>query len=174
MTAEFQAARARAEAAKDAIAVAGLGGRDAERQAASAAVQAANASRAEAKWRLDERTVTAKVAGKVEEVFHRRGEFVNAGAPVLAILPQNAVKVRFFVPQSDLQDLSIGATVSVSADGLERPVEARITHIASEAEFTPPVIYSAESRDKLVFLIEAKPVGGDFLRPGLPVNVAIP
>lgn len=174
VTADFQAALARVEAAKDAIAVAELGGRDAERQAASAATLAAEAARAEAEWRLAERAVTAKAAGKVEQVFHREGEFIGAGAPVLAILPENGVKVRFFVPQADLPNLSIGAPVMIAADGFAAPIEAHITHISAEAEFTPPVIYSAEARDKLVFLIEAKPAGDAPLRPGLPVNVSRP
>jgi len=172
--ADFEAAEARVAAARDAIAVAELGGRDAERQAASAATLAAVAARAEAQWRLDERSVTAKVAGRVEEVFHREGEYVGAGAPVLAILPDGAVKVRFFVPQADLSQFSVGALVLIAADGLEAGVQARITHIAAEAEFTPPVIYSAESRDKLVFLVEAKPDETVNLRAGLPVDVSLP
>lgn len=174
VVADYEAAQARVAAAKEAIAVAELGGREAERKAASAATLAALAARAEAKWRLDERNVTAKTAGRVEEVFHRQGEFAAAGAPVIAILPENGLKIRFFVPQADLSVFSIGAPVRVTADGLAAPIEARITHIASEAEFTPPVIYSASSRDKLVFLIEAKPVGSAPLRPGLPVEVSTP
>ncbi|WDI32742.1 HlyD family efflux transporter periplasmic adaptor subunit [Hyphococcus flavus] len=172
VTADYQAAVARVEAAKDAIAVAELGGRDAERQAASAATLAAVAARAEAEWRLTERKVKAKASGSVEEIFHREGEFVNAGAPVLAILPDNGIKVRFFVPQAEVSNFRVGASVLITADSVGDPIEARVTYIATEAEFTPPVIYSANARDKLVFLIEAKPVDASNLRPGLPVDVA--
>lgn len=174
VVADYESALARVNAAKEEIAIAELGGRDAEKEAASAATLAAIAARAEAEWNLKERTVTAKSAGRVEEIFHRKGEFVNAGAAVAAILPEGGVKIRFFVPQADLPDFSIDGTVRIMADGVDAPREARITHIASEAEFTPPVIYSAGSRDKLVFLIEAKPLNPEGLRPGLPVEVSAP
>ena len=93
---------------------------------------------------------------------------------MLAILPEDGVKIRFFVPQAELPKFAVDGLVTISADGFDAPIEARVTHIAAEAEFTPPVIYSAEAREKLVFLIEAKPVGDARLRPGLPVNVSLP
>lgn len=175
VVADYEAAIARVKAAEEEIAVAKLGGRDARRAAAYAAEAAAEGSLAEAEYRLDQRTVTAQVSGRIEEVFHRKGEYVNAGAPVLALLPdQGAMKARFFVPQAELDKFSVGGTVLLHADGLDNPVEADITHIAKEAEFTPPVIYSAKSRDTLVFLIEAKPAEETSLRPGLPVEVSLP
>ena len=174
VVADFEAAQARVNAAKDAIEVAQLGGRDAERVAADAATQAAEATRDEARWRLGQRAVTAKVAGRVEEVFHREGEFVSAGSPVLALLPENAIKVRFFVPQDEKPKFTLGADVNLHADGVATPVTARISFIAREAEFTPPVIYSVDAREKLVFLVEARPVDPAGLRPGLPVDVLLP
>lgn len=59
-------------------------------------------------------------------------------------------------------------------DGTETPAVARITFIAREAEYVPPVIYSAESRQKLVFLVEARLDDPDALRPGQPVDVRRP
>ena len=47
-------------------------------------------------------------------------------------------------------------------------------YIAREPQFTPPVIYSLDERDKLVFLIEARPLDPENLRPGLPVTVKLP
>lgn len=174
VTAAYEAAQARVKAAEDAIKVARLGGRDAERDAAGAARSAAEASLAEAAWRLGERSVAARRSGRVEEVFHRQGDYVRAGAAVLALLPEDGIKARFFVLQAALPAFQIGGRVMLRADGAPDPIEARITHIASEAEFTPPVIYSAGSREKLVFLIEAKPVQAASLRPGLPVDVVLP
>ena len=172
--ANYRAAQARAAAAEDAIAVAKLGGREGRRTAAGAAADAALASVDEARWRLDQRAVRAETAGTVEAVYHREGEFVPAAAPVLALLPEGALKARFFVPQADLSAFAVGDVVSVQADGVAEPVDAIITYIAREAEFTPPVIYSAASRDKLVFLIEARPQDATALKPGLPVDVIAP
>src|SRR5205085_42793 len=54
-------------------------------------------------------------------------------------------------------------------------VAASVTSGAAQAEFTPPVIYSKESRAKLVFLVEAKPAEADApkLHPGQPVDVTL-
>ena len=174
VTADYQAALAREQAAREAIRIANLASRDGAREAASAAETAARSALAQAEWRLSERSVTAKISGRIEDVFHREGEFVRAGAPVAAILPVDAMKVRFFVPQMMVPELAIGENVLVKADGNETPIPATISYIASEAEFTPPVIYSAGSREKLVFLIEARLNGGAALHPGLPVDVSLP
>ena len=48
---------------------------------------------------------------------------------------------------------------------------ATISYVSSRAEFTPPVIYSRGSRDRLVFLVEARPDNPAQLTPGLPVDV---
>ena len=62
------------------------------------------------------------------------------------------------------------------SDTKEIAIDATITFIAPQAEFTPPVIYSKESRAKLVFLVEAKPAASDAMRlhPGQPVDVKLP
>lgn len=172
--ANYRAAQARVAAAEDAIAVAKLGGREGRRSAAGAAADAALAAVAEAQWRLDERAVTAETAGTIEAIYHRKGEFVGAAAPVLALLPDDALKVRFFVPQADLSKIAIGDSMALRVDGTEDPIDATVSFIAKEAEFTPPVIYSAASRDKLVFLVEARPTDPAGLKPGLPVDVIAP
>lgn len=174
VAANYNAAQARVAAAEDAIAVAKLGGREGRRSAADAAADAAIASVREAQWRLDERTVFAETAGTVEEIFHRKGEYVGPATPVLAILPDAGLKVRFFVPQAALSNIALGETVEIRTDGADESITAKVSFIAQEAEFTPPVIYSAGSREKLVFLVEARPETVSGLRPGLPVDVIAP
>ena len=171
VTANYSSAMARVKAAEEEITVAKLGGRDAAQEAAAAAAAAAKAGQAQAEWVLSQRRVTAKISGQIEDVYHREGEFVSAGRPVVSILPPSALKVRFFAPQEDLPLYAVGDEIEVNADGLLAPVTATISYIATEAEFTPPVIYSVGSREKLVFMIEAR-LGEDInLRPGLPVDV---
>lgn len=172
--ADYRAAQARVTAAEDAIAVANLGGRDGRRSAAGAAADAALASVDEARWRLEQRAVRAETAGVIEAIYHRKGEFVAAAAPVLALLPGNALKVRFFVPQAELSGFAVGDAISIRADGAQGVRSASVSFIAREAEFTPPVIYSAASRDKLVFLVEARLHDATGLKPGLPVDVIAP
>jgi HlyD family secretion protein len=83
--------------------------------------------------------------------------------------------VRFFVPQSELSLLPIGQGVTIRCDGCAATVAATVSYVATEPEYTPPIIYSNENRSKLVFMIEARPVEvqRDALRPGQPVEVAL-
>jgi HlyD family secretion protein len=116
---------------------------------------------------------TAPAAGTIEQVFHRQGEVVAAGAPIVALLPPQNMKVRFFAPEASLAQLPVGARVMVSCDGCAEPVPARVSFVAREPQFTPPVIYSLEEREKLVFLVEARFEGATPIRPGMPVDVRI-
>jgi len=144
-------------------------GRDAERKAADSEVETARASLAQAAWRLEQKSVAAPVAGLVQDTYFVEGEWVPAGRPVVSLLPPGNIKVRFYVPEAVLASLSIGKAVQVSCDGCS-PVNGKISYISSQAEYTPPVLYSKESRSKLVFLVEARLDGGA-LRPGQPVDV---
>lgn len=141
---------------------------------ASAALENAKARIAKADYQLSQRRIPAPRSGTVEEVFYRTGEFVAAGAPIYALLPDDGLKVRFFVPQSHLPRMAPGKDVELKVDGLADPVRARIFFIAREAEFTPPVIYSKDVRNKLVFLIEARLEDGASLQAGQPVTVKVP
>lgn len=125
-----------------------------------------------AKTRLERRTIKSPAAGVVQQVYFREGELVVAGRPILALLPPGNVKVRFYVPQAMLPRISIGDTVAVHCDGCG-PHNARISFIARQAEYTPPVIYSEQERNKLVFLVEALPEKPAEMRVGQPVSVTL-
>ena len=168
---EFEAAVAGVQAAEQDLKVAALPAREGSREAAGAAAKSAAAAKAAAEYRLDERRAIAPVEGKVEEVFYRTGEFVTAGMPVIALLPEDGLKARFYVPETELPKLRVGETVSIKADGLASPVTAPITFISHEAEYAPPVIYARHSREKLVFMAEARIPPETGLHPGMPVEV---
>ena len=95
---------------------------------------------------------------------------------MVVLLPPANVKVRFFVPQEKLARLKVGETVSVQCDGAAHAFRATVNYISTEAEYTPPVIFSRETRANLVFMIEAKfsPADTADLRPGQPVDVQLP
>ncbi len=140
---------------------------------AEAALENAEARVARADYQLSQRRKTAPRPASVEEVFYRNGEFVSAGSPIYALLPADGLKVRFFIPQADLSNVEPGQGVEVKADGLIEPVSAEIFFVAREAEFTPPIIYSEDTRDKLVFLVEARVDDKARLRAGQPVTVRL-
>ena len=179
-TAALDDSRAEAEAdagqvreVRGQIAVAGLPARAEQIRAQAANRAAAKAFLDQATWSLGQKTVAASAAGLVFDTIYREGEWVPAGAPIVRMLPPANVKVRFFVPEPLLGGLWIGQQVALRCDGAAAPVPARVSYISTESEYTPPVIYSQESREKLVFMVEARfdPSVASKLRPGQPVDV---
>lgn len=123
-----------------------------------------------AEYALSQRRVVAQTDGHVEGIYYREGEYVAASIPVLTVLPPRNVYVRFFVPETELGKVHIGDRVQIRCDGCQ-PVDATISFIAQQEEFTPPVIFSENNRGKLVFKLEARAPGGLKLNPGQPVDV---
>jgi HlyD family secretion protein len=150
-------------------------GRDKEIAAARADMEAQRAVLAQSEWRLAQRAVQAPATALVQDTFYSEGEWVQAGAPVVSLLPPAAVKLRFFVPEPALPRMTPGAAVQASCDGCPAPIAARIIFVSRQAEFTPPVIYSRDQRSRLVFMVEARPQAADAarLKPGQPVDVIL-
>ena len=165
--------RARVEQAAARLRTAQSSARSDQVAAAEKEVEAARAQLAQAQWRLDQKVQTVPAAGLVSEVNYRAGEWVPAGAPVLAILPPANIKARFFIPEARLGQLKVGQQTTIACDGCAAPIRARITFIAPQAEFTSPLIYSKENRSSLVFMAEATPdpKQATLLHPGQPLTV---
>jgi HlyD family secretion protein len=169
------AAQARVTQLRSELTVAQLPSRSEQIQAQAAQVAAARAALEQTTWRLDQKSVRATRAGRVYDTLYREGEWVAAGSPVVRMLPPSNVKVRFFVPQTIVGSLAAGRAVAIQCDGCGADIPATISYISNEAEFTPPVIYSNETRSKLVFMIEARPTpeNAPKLNPGQPVSVTL-
>ena len=148
-------------------------GRTAELEGAETEVGTARAALAQAEWRLAQKSIVAPAAGMVQDTFFVEGEWVPAGRPVASILPPGNVKARFYVPEAALGALKVGQAVQISCDGCGAPVRATLSYVSAQAEYAPPLLYSKESRAKLVFLAEARPDAGSTLRPGQPVDVKL-
>jgi HlyD family secretion protein len=170
--AAFDRDQAALEEAQRQILAAQLAGRSSEIDAAEAAVRAAEAMVKQAETKIAKRRVSAPADAKAQDVFFRAGEVVNAGQPVLSLLPPGNLRVRFYVPEPSLSSLALGQTVAVSCDNCPAGLAAKISFISREAEYTPPIIFSEQERAKLVFRIEARPVGAWDLPIGLPLSVA--
>jgi HlyD family secretion protein len=171
----LEQAQARVAELSSVVQVARLPARSDERLAADAQAEAAKAAVKQAEWRAGQKQQSAPVDAQVADTFFRPGEFVNAGQPVVSLLPAANVKARFYVPEPQLPSLALGKEVRLRCDGCGAPIAARVTFVSTRPEYTPPVIYSNEQRAKLVFLIEARPSQRDAakLRPGQPLSVAL-
>ena len=137
--------------------VAKLPARDDALVAAEMAVAADEQAVKAAQWDVDHRQVTAPAAGFVQDVYYRVGEMPMQGQAVIQLLPPANVKLRLYVGEPELGGYKIGDQLRVYCDGCAPNLTAHVSFISHDAEFTPPVIYSRESRAKLVYLIELQP-----------------
>lgn len=167
--AAVDSADAQVRAAKRQRDAAALGAREDQVRAADARLVQAQAAVAGAEARLSEVAPAAPKKARVEDVFFHAGEWAPANQPILALLPDERIKVRFFVPERELSAYRIGRIVKFACDGCAKDLSARIEFVSPRPEFTPPVIYSREARDRLVYLVEARPSAR--LNPGQPVDV---
>jgi HlyD family secretion protein len=152
-----------------------LGSRTDQVIAAEAEVRAREAALARAEWEFAQKRQQAPKSGLVFDTLYREGEWVPAGRPVVVLLPPANIKVRAFVPETRVGAIHPGDEVQVSVDGVQSRFSGKVSYIAPRAEYTPPVIYSQESREKLVFMIEVvfDPQAAVDLNPGQPVDVQL-
>lgn len=171
----FLSAKGRIEDYRAQLATGKLGSRIDQILAAQAQADAASADLEQARWYLDQKTVSSTQDALVFDLLHYKGEWVQAGSPVVKLLPPGNVKVRFFIPETDLGKVSLGQRVRVACDGCPRPFEGRVSFVFPQAEYSPPVIYSQGFRAKLVFMVEARfdPESARQLKPGQPVDVTL-
>jgi HlyD family secretion protein len=148
-------------------------GTQATLDAAVSALRVAEARVNTSQTRLTRRSGFAPVTGTVQQIYFREGEMVPAQRPVLSIMPPGNMKIRFYVPEPELPKLAIGDEVRVTCDNCAADLTAKIYFIATSAEYTPPVIYSLDERNKLVYLIQARPGRPDSLRVGQPISVFV-
>jgi len=148
-------------------------GRIQEIDAQRAATEVARAALASAEWKLQQRTGSAPLPGRVLDTYYRTGETVPAGAAVLSLLPDGALRVRFFVPEPQLSSVRLGAAVRVSCEGCPAPLDAQVSFVSPKPEYTPPVVYAGDAKSKLVFLVEARSSALQGLHPGQPLDVQV-
>lgn len=165
-------ADAAVKAAQKQLQAARLGARSDQVAAADERVRQAQATVDAAEARLADLSPKAPAAGRIEDVYFQTGEWVNGNQPVLSLIPDDRVRLRFFVPEKDVSTYTIGREVNFACDGCAAGLTAKINYVSPRPEFTPPVIYSREARDRLVFMVEALPAQPKGLTPGLPVDVS--
>jgi len=169
--AELDTARAQLRETERRLDVAELGQREDQVAAARARAGQASGALTEAEIRARQRNPSAPVDARVEDVFFQPGEWAPANQPVVALLPDDRVKIRFFVRETEVARYRPGTRIAFACDGCARGLSATVVWVSPRPEFTPPVIYSRDTRDKLVFLVEARPDSPRALTPGQPVDV---
>ncbi|RUW58105.1 HlyD family efflux transporter periplasmic adaptor subunit [Mesorhizobium sp. M7A.F.Ca.US.008.03.1.1] len=171
-SATLETANAQVGQATANLAVGGLPARPETIKAADNQVKQAQAALEQAQWRLSKRVLAAPSPGRVNDVIRNPGDTAGPTAPVISILPDGAVKLSVYIPEAAFSSVKVGTLLGVHCDGCGPDVKARVSYVSPDPEFTPPVIYSLENRQKLVYLVEARPEGdAGPLQPGQIVDV---
>lgn len=144
---------------------------DAEIAAASARVTQAEAAVSLAEVQRGWATVTSPRAGTVVAVTTNAGQNAAPGKTLLTITDPADAFIRVFVPETRLGEVKIGQAARVSGGG--QTFDGTVSFVASEAEFTPNNVETAEQRDKLVYEVRVTLTGGTngVLKPGMPADV---
>ena len=144
-------------------------------RAAQARVGQAEAALSLASERLKDATLYSPVSGIILHRNMEPGEAAGVGAPVVSIGDLKNPWVRVYVKEDKLNTVKIGQKASVSVDSYPgRVFEGTVSHIASEAEFTPKNIQTKEERVKLVFAMKVSVKNdGLELKPGMPADVKL-
>ncbi|RWM16721.1 MAG: HlyD family efflux transporter periplasmic adaptor subunit [Mesorhizobium sp.] len=173
-SATLEIANAQLGQAQANLAVGGLPARPETIKAADNQVRQAQSALEQARWRLSKRLLAAPSPGRINDVIRYPGDTAGPTAPVISILPDGAVKLSVYVPESAFSSVEVGTLLNVNCDGCGPDLKARVSYVSPDPEFTPPVIYSLETRQKLVYLVEARPEGdASALQPGQIVDVEL-
>lgn len=125
-------------------------------------------------WVLSAKTEYSPDSGVVYDTFYVEDEFVTTAKPVVSLLFPKNIYLEFFVPFNQAKNLQIGQEIEYNFMGENtKPKIAKLIYISPEAEYVPPLVYSRDNADKIVFKIKAKPVKTEFITPGIPVTIKI-
>lgn len=126
---------------------------------------------AQAEWLIASKSAIAPVGGEVVETLFSNGDWVPPGAPVVAILPADGIKVLFSVPLDVAGQLQHGRDVTITCGRCKQPVRATVTYVSP---FAQPGT-GARGVETLRYVVEARPGPGQaaLLRPGEAVNVIL-
>jgi HlyD family secretion protein len=174
-TALAKTTSAKVEELRDSLKVAKLAKRSDQIKAQEARIKQLQSALSQAQWKLNEKSLKSRGSALVFDTLYREGEWVNAGGIIVRLLPPENIKIRFFVPQKIAEKLSIGQNITIDSRSDGKKLPARVTYISTEAEYTPPIIYSNETKDKLIYMIEAYPdlKYAPLLHPGQPVEISL-
>lgn len=175
--ARLQSAEAALAAARAQVSSAAAGIAAAQSQAieAQSATEAARASVARLQADIDDSQLTAPRAGRVQYRVAQPGEVLGAGGKVLNLVDLTDVYMIFFLPERQAGRVALGSEVRLVIDAAPQYViPARVSYVASVAQFTPKTVETASEREKLMFRVKAR-IDPELLRKHLEqVKTGVP
>ena len=124
---------------------------------AQSTIEAALATVERLKSEIADATLTAPRGGRVEYRIAEPGEIVAPGGKILTVLDLGEIYMTFFLPETVVGRVAIGSETRIVLDAApQHPIPARISFVASEAQFTPKTVETKEERQKLMFRVKAQ------------------
>jgi HlyD family secretion protein len=144
-----------------------------QRVEAEAAIAAARAKVEQIQVQIEDSVLLAPRNGRIQFRLAEPGEVLGAGGRVLTVIDLDDAYMTFFLPEQEAGRVAIGAEARIVLDAFpDRPVAARVSFVAAEAQFTPKAVETAHERQKLAFRIKAHVDVPEkyraFAKPGLP------
>jgi len=151
-----QAALAAAEAQAKAAAAAIVASKS-QVTGARAAIEAATATIARIDADIKDSQLKAPRDGRVQYRVAQPGEVLGAGGKVLNMVDLSDVYMTFFLPETVAGKVALGSEVRLVLDAAPGSVvPARVSFVASVAQFTPKTVETAVERQKLMFRVKAR------------------
>ena len=120
---------------------------------------------------VERMTLAAPVGGIVVERLVHVGELASPGGSLFTLTNLDEVTLTVYVPETDLGQVWLGQTVEVAVDAYGDVFSGQVSHIASQAEFTPKNVQTQEERVHMVFAVKIQLDNADHrLKPGMPAD----
>ena len=126
-----------------------------QRDAAKSVVEAAQAEVERISSILTDLTILSPRDGRVQYRLHRSGEVVNAGERIVQILDLKDVYMTIYLPAAQAGRLTIGDEARLIVDPYpDAVIPASVSFVATEAQFTPKTVETADESEKLIFRVK--------------------
>lgn len=124
---------------------------------AQSAIEAATASTVRLQADIDDSLLKAPRSGRVQYRVAQPGEVLAAGGKLLDMVDLADVYMTFFLPSGQAGKVELGQEVRLVIDALPQYViPAKVSYVASVAQFTPKTVETANEREKLMFRVKAR------------------
>ena len=147
-----------------------------ERKAALGQIDLANGKLAQIHELIEELTVRAPTAGRVESIDLRNGEMLPPNTSAVVLIDDADPWLRIYVPETQLGFIRPGLQVEFFVDSFpDRTFQATVESVRDVGEYTPRNLQTADERADQVFAARLSPVDGkDVLRAGMAATVRVP
>jgi HlyD family secretion protein len=173
--AQRDSAQAVVETANEALRVLTNGAREEDLQQAEAILAETRAVLALEQHNLQELSIRATRAGRLDQLPKYLGERANVGDALVILLAGDAPYARVYIPESYRVKLRVGQKLNVSVDGVDEKISGTLRWISQDAAFTPYYALNSVDRARLVYLAEIQlPASAQELPSGLPAQVDLP